>query len=124
MSLRTLGRGDVVLVAFPYLEASGIAQSKVRPALIVSGQHVHTHTADVIVVAISSRPASTPLSTDIQLMAGSAEYKAAGLKMTSWIKVASLAVIPKLAITRRMGKVTPTTLIEVEKQLKTALELL
>lgn len=120
---RPIERGDVVLVAFPYLEASGSLQSKVRPALVVSGPNLHAHTADVIVAAISSRPTSVPLPTDVHLIAHSPEHTAAGLKTTSWIKAATLATIPRAAIHRRMGKLSGATLSEVEKRLRASLEL-
>lgn len=99
---RPIDRGEVVLVSFPYLDTGGAPQTKARPALVLSDKIVHDHTADVIVAAISSRPASRPLPTDVQISAGSREHKAAGLNITSWIKVATLAAILRTAVSRRL----------------------
>ncbi|MBI3762846.1 MAG: type II toxin-antitoxin system PemK/MazF family toxin, partial [Chloroflexi bacterium] len=90
---------------------------------VLSDKIVHDHAADVIVAAISSRPASRPLPTDVQISAGSREHKAAGLKVTSWIKVATLAAIPRTAVSRRLGRLDSDALDEVEKRLRLALGL-
>ena len=45
------------------------------------------------------------------------------LKITSWVKVASLASLPKVAISRWLGRLDAHSLSEVEKRLRLALEL-
>jgi mRNA-degrading endonuclease toxin of MazEF toxin-antitoxin module len=96
-------RGEVVLVNFPFVDTGGQAQAKLRPAVVVSGQVVHQTTADVLIAAISSRPASQSIPTDYEITIGTLEHKRAGLKKTSWVKASNLANIPRSAVTRRLG---------------------
>lgn len=116
-------RGEVVLVKFPFLGLGTEVQAKLRPAVIVSSSVLHHASADVIIAAISSRPTSRPLPTDYEIPAGSPEHSAAGLKKTSWVKSASLANVPKSAVSRRLGKLTPSALAELDARLKLALGL-
>ncbi|MFQ5340292.1 MAG: type II toxin-antitoxin system PemK/MazF family toxin [Anaerolineae bacterium] len=116
-------RGEVVLVRFPFLEAGGRVQAKPRPAVVVSGRAIHKRTADVLIVAISSRPASQPLPTDYQIRHGTPEAGATGLKKTSWVKVSNLATVPRSAVTRRLGHLTPEVLQAVDDRLRLALGL-
>lgn len=116
-------RGDVVLVRFPFLGSTGTAETKVRPALVVSGEVIHQETADILIAAISSRPASAPLSTDYQIILGTPESRSAGLIVTSWVKMSNLAAIPKAAVLRRLGRLTPEGLHAVDERLRLALDL-
>ena len=116
-------RGEVVLVNFPFVDTGGQAQAKLRPAVVVSGQIVHQTTADVLIAAISSRPTSQPLPTDYEITIGTSEQKRAGLKKTSWVKASNLANVPRSAVTRRLGRLTPTGLKKLDRRLKLALEL-
>lgn len=116
-------RGEVVLVRFPFLDAEGSPQARLRPAVILSGDAIHRHTADVLLAAISSRPTSAPLPTDYQIPAGTPEHEAAGLKVTSWIKLSNLANVPRSAIARRLGRLIAASLQQVDERLRLALEL-
>lgn len=116
-------RGDVVLVQFPFLENTGAAQAKLRPAVIVSGETIHQETADVLIAAISSRPMSSPLSTDYQIVLGTPESRSTGLLMNSWVKISNLAAVPKAAVLRRLGRLTPEGLHAVDQRLRLALDL-
>jgi mRNA-degrading endonuclease toxin of MazEF toxin-antitoxin module len=112
-----------VLVNFPFVDTGGHAQAKPRPAVVISGETIHQTTADVLIAAISSRPTSQPLPTDYKITVGTPEHKRAGLKKTSWIKASNLANIPRFAVTRRLGRLGPACLEELDKRLKLALEL-
>ncbi len=116
-------RGEVVLVSFPFVDASGTAQAKPRPAVIISSLLVHETTADVLIAAISSRPASQPLPTDYQIVAESREALLAGVKTTCWVKTSNLAAVPKAAVARRLGSLSPEGLRQVEQRLRMALDL-
>jgi mRNA-degrading endonuclease toxin of MazEF toxin-antitoxin module len=116
-------RGEVVLVSFPFLAASGQAQAKPRPAVVISGSVIHDHTADVLIAAISSRPASQSLPTDYYIAEGAPESQAAGLKRSSWVKVSNLAAVPRAAVTRRLGRLPLQSLRAVDERLRLALDL-
>jgi mRNA-degrading endonuclease toxin of MazEF toxin-antitoxin module len=111
------------LVSFPFIDVGGAAQAKPRPAVVISGRLIHQTTADVLIAAISSRPASQPLPTDYQIVAGTLEAQLAGVKMTCWVKTSNLAAVPKAAITRRLGSLSAEGLQNVEHRLRLALEL-
>jgi mRNA-degrading endonuclease toxin of MazEF toxin-antitoxin module len=116
-------RGEIVLVNFPFVDTGGQPQAKLPPAVVVSGQIIHQTTADVLIAAISSRPASHPLPTDYEITIGTPEHRRAGLKKTSWVKASNLANIPRSAVTRRLGRLTLAGIKELDKRLKLALEL-
>jgi mRNA-degrading endonuclease toxin of MazEF toxin-antitoxin module len=115
-------RGEIVLVNFPFMDTGGQAEAKLRPAVVVSGEAVHQTTADVLIAAVSSRPTSQPLPIDYEITIGTPEHKQAGLRKTS-CKASNLANIPRSAVTRRLGRLTPAGLKELDKRLKLALEL-
>lgn len=116
-------RGEVVLVRFPFITAGGRVQVKPRPAVVISGPVIHQRTADVLIVAISSRPASQPLPTDYQIPHGTPEARVAGLKKNSWVKVSNLATAPRAAVARRLGRLTPAGSQAVDDRLRLALGL-
>jgi mRNA-degrading endonuclease toxin of MazEF toxin-antitoxin module len=117
-------RGDIVLLHFPFVDATtGQVATKMRPALVVSGGTIHTHTADVIVVAISSRPGSRTLPTDFEIRQGTPEHGASGLRTTSWIKTSNIMNIPRSAVHRYIGHLPQATHSLVDQCLKRALDL-
>ncbi len=116
-------RGEVVLVQFPFLDTGGQAQVKPRPAVVISSQVIHQQTADVLIAAISSRPISQPLPTDYPITYGTPEAKSTGLKRTSWVKASNLATVPRAAVGRRLGRLTPQGLQAVDDRLRLALGL-
>ena len=111
------------LVRFPFLQTGGRVRAKPRPAVVISGQVIHDHTADVLIAAISSRPTSQPLPTDYPIRFGTPDFLAAGLRKTSWVKTSNLAAVPKSAVARRLGCLTPRGLQTVDNRLRLALEL-
>jgi mRNA-degrading endonuclease toxin of MazEF toxin-antitoxin module len=116
-------RGQVVLVRFPFLPAGGVPQAQVRPAVVVSGPAIHDHTADVLIVAISSRPISHALPTDYELVLGTPAATAAGLRQTSWVKVSNVAAVPKAAVIRRLGQLPPSAIQAIDERLRMAFDL-
>lgn len=116
-------RGEVVLVSFPFIDTGGGVQAKPRPAVVISGRMIHQTTADVLIAAISSRPASQPLPTDYQIVADTPEAQLAGIKMTCWVKASNLAAVPTSAVSRRLGHLSIAGLRQVDQRLRIALEL-
>lgn len=117
-------RGDVVLLRFPFIDsATGAVTTKMRPALVVSGSAIHRHTSDIIVLAISSRPASRPLPTDFEIRQHTPEFQRSGLRVTSWIKASNITFVPRSAVHRRVGHLPAQVLQLVEERLRLALEL-
>ena len=114
-SSTTFGRGDVVLVPFPYAE---LTATKTRPALIVSGSAFASAEGRITVAGITSNVAAHRNATSHSL----ADWARAGLKrpsvVTSW-----LATISPRLVQFRVGRLTTRDLRGVERRLQTALEL-
>lgn len=85
--------GDVLLLTFPFSDASG---SKRRPALTL----LDTGDADVLVALISSHPARD--NYDISLR----DWQAAGLLLPSVIRIHKVATLEKSLILRSLGQVS------------------
>lgn len=116
-------RGDIVVVAFPYTEATGEVVVKGRPALVISGEWVNQHTEDVIVAAISSRKPARTYPTDFRIEKGSSTFGHSGLRVSSTVKGAVVATIPQTVVTRRLGKLNRPDMEKVDKCLRSSLEL-
>ena len=56
LSTTRYGRGDIVLVPFPFTDRSS---TKKRPALVVSPDSFNKHAQDVVLVAITSQLADS-----------------------------------------------------------------
>ena len=108
-------RGDVVLVSFPFSNASG---QKERPAVVLSTDDYHEEWNEVIVVAITSRQPKTLRKTDCELK----DWHAAGLKQRSWVR-SHLATVHYQLIVRKIGALSQRDLQAVEQCLRVALGL-
>ena len=87
--------GDLVLVAFPY--ASG-AQAKRRPALVI----LDTGDADVLVARVTTQVIRTPFDLSLK------NWKAAGLRMPSTVRLHKLATLEKTLVIARLGSLSST----------------
>jgi mRNA interferase MazF len=85
--------GDVVLVLFPFADA---AQSKQRPAIVVSDQGDQ----DVLVARVTMHLGRSAF--DVAL----ADWKPAGLLVASSVRADKLATIGKKNVLRRLGRIT------------------
>ena len=96
--------GDVVLIAFPFVED---ARVKKRPALVL----LDTGDDDVLVARITTRLYQSPY--DVKL----AEWQAAGLLAPSVVRLHKLATLEKEIVERTLGKITATDSESVRKAL-------
>lgn len=116
-------RGDIVVVAFPYMEPTGRVVVRGRPALIISGAWVNQHTADVVVAAISSRRPARAYPTDFHIVQGSPTFQRSGLHVTSIVKTAVVATIPQAVISRQLGWLTVEDMQQVDLCLRASFDL-
>src|SRR5262245_17525631 len=105
-------RGDVVLVPFRY---SGPAGQKERPAVVLSTDVYHDAWDELLVVAVTSRPARGVRPTDCAVQ----DWQSAGLSQPSWVR-AHLATVDRRLVLRRLGQLTPRDLAAVEKCVRAA----
>ncbi len=107
-------RGDVVLVPFPFADLS---TTKTRPAVVVSSQLYHQTEPDIIIAAITSQIQHRS-DTDTLLN----DWQAAGLLKPSLVK-SSLATLEPNMVRHKLGKLSSSDLIEVNRKLALALDL-
>lgn len=114
-------RGDVVLVNYPFADASG---SKVRPALVVQADYNNARIANTVVVMITRRKrlaASEP--TQLLVDPLSPDGQATGLLTQSAITCENLFTVNQGRIIRTLGRVSDAIMLAVDDCLKAALDL-
>jgi mRNA interferase MazF len=87
--------GDVVLVPFPFTSQ---AESKKRPAIVVSSRAYNAAKTDVVVMAVTSQLRPNPGGGEVFVR----EWKAAGLLKPSSIKPV-FATIEQSLVIRELG---------------------
>jgi len=89
----TYNAGELVLVAFPYAAGS---QVKKRPALVI----LDTGDADVVVARVTTQAVTTP--SDVGLK----NWRLAGLRAPSTVRLHKLATLEKTLVTARLGSLS------------------
>lgn len=115
-----LQRGDVVLVPFPFTD---LTRQKARPAVVVSSERFNAASADVILVAISSKLPATSNDTDLVLQHGSADFQTTGLRVSSVIRTAKLVTLQQSLIYTTLGKLDSRVIDELDERLARAVGL-
>jgi mRNA interferase MazF len=114
-------RGDIVLVAFPYTDGS---RGKVRPAVVVQGDHNNKRLANTIVAMITgntTRANREPAQFVIDPK--NSEGKGTGLLGPSAVKCENLYTIVQDDIARTLGHLGPQLLKKLDASLRAALDL-
>ncbi len=111
-------RGDVVLVWYPH--AAGIGGSR-RPALIVQNDADNKRLRNTIVAQITTNLSRASESTHLLVSVASLEGKATGLLHDSLVSCNNLATIEESLIQRKVGRLGPSALAEVDACLVAAL---
>jgi mRNA interferase MazF len=114
-----VSRGDVVLLDFPFTDASG---GKVRPAVVIQSNSLNRRVTSTIVVLVSRtihRARREPAQLLIE--ANSPEGKAAGLHYDSAILCTHLYTVHEKFVTYRIGRIPASLLPTLNDCLKAAL---
>jgi mRNA interferase MazF len=114
-----VSRGDVVLLDFPFSDASG---SKFRPAVVVQHNSLNRRLESTIVVLVSKtvhRAGREP--TQFLIEASSAEGQAAGLRYDSAVLCSHLYTVHQQYISYRIRRLTASLMPELDASLKAAL---
>ncbi len=117
MTPSTLARGDVVLTRFPFTDLTGAA---LRPAVVVSQGQIGQ---DLVLVAVSSVVRGTLAQTDLIVETTHREFPLSGLRVTSVIRMHKLAAVESSVVVRRLGRLGPELLAEVDRLLHMVLGL-
>ena len=115
--MRPLARGDIVLVPFPF---TNLATTKRRPAVVLC---VDSAQQDFTLAFVSSQESSTIGFGEVALPANHHEFKPTGLTVPSKIRAAKLVTLNRSLITRRLGRLGPTMIAELDIALIQALQI-
>lgn len=88
--------GDIVLVPFPFTDQS---TTKRRPAVVVSSGAYHRARADLIIMAVTSRPRAEASVGEVQIN----DWKGVGLLKPSVVKPV-ITTIEAALVVRRLGQ--------------------
>jgi mRNA interferase MazF len=105
--------GSVVLVPFPHVEAG--APGKVRPAVVV--RRLPGDYDDWLVCMVSSRVDQTIEGFDEIISAADVDFAVSGLKVSSVIRIARLAVCHGPALLGSIGRLEARRLSRVKARL-------
>lgn len=122
MTVAEVRRGDVVLIAFPFI-AQREVERKRRPALVVQADRYNRRRAALIIAAITSTPAKHALPCKVPVAKDSLEGRQAGLRLDSVVDCQTLATVPREEIVTRLGTLPPRVMRRVDEALKDALGL-
>ena len=116
----TAGRGEVVLVRFPFSTGAG---SKVRPALIVQSDTNKHRLSNTIVVQITTNTSHVAEPTQLLVDPSTSEGQSTGLLAPSAIACENIATIHDSRILRSIGALSPQLMQQIDACLKASLGL-
>ena len=120
MAQSIVKRGSVVLIRYPFTDLSG---AKVRPALVVTPDHLLPRLDDVLCLFVSSAMPADLLPTDFVLEPGHPSFPTTGLKRRSVLRMHKLALLHKVLVLRVLGEGDPPLMSAVDQRLRLALGL-
>ena len=115
-------RGDVVLIAFPFI-TQGQTERKRRPALVVQADRYNRRRAAVVIAAITSATPARLLPCKVSVTQHSPQGRQAGLRLDSVIDCQTIATVPREEIVARIGTLPPELMRRVDEALKDTLGL-
>ena len=113
-----MNRGTIVLAKFPFTD---LTSAKRRPAIVLSSKISTVN--DVIVAFISSVIPVELSETDLLIDRQHQDYLISGLKSPSVIKLDKLATLNTSVLSGEIGRVSATTLSDINKKLVIALSI-
>jgi mRNA interferase MazF len=114
-------RGDVVIIDYPYADASG---TKVRPALIAQEDTRNVHLPDAIVVFITKNLSHIGRdATQLLIDVTTADGALSGLAASSAVKCGKLFTVHESLIRKKIGFLPSVLMNQIDACLKRALGL-
>ncbi|CAG0966450.1 hypothetical protein ANRL3_01213 [Anaerolineae bacterium] len=104
-------QGEIVLIPIPFTDLSS---QKRRPVVIVSNDAYNSKTSDIVVVAMTSNPASVDYSFTIT----SADLANGTLNRPSKVRVDKIYTLSQSIIVKTFGQVNTKTLERIRHTLK------
>jgi mRNA-degrading endonuclease toxin of MazEF toxin-antitoxin module len=106
-------RGDIVIVAFPFLLTGGQTTKKARPALVISDMTLNRRYEDLILASITSRIPQVLKETEMVIKASTQN----GLAKDSTVRLEFLMTIPLELVSRKIGILTPRQMAHIDLKL-------
>lgn len=114
-------RGDIVIVDYPYSNNTG---SKVRPALVVQSDIWNQRLNNTIIASItSSRHRSVGAPTQYFMDTTATDGEQTGLRFNSIVQCENLLTYNRSRILSVIGRLSDSTMREVDACLKAALDI-
>ena len=107
----SIHNGDIVLVPFPFTDLSS---TKLRPALVISKNTIHTLHDDFTLMFISSVLPLTKDSCEYVLDSKHEDFNETGLKVPSVFKGNKIVTLHRALLKRRLGKLSPKLKEEIQ----------
>lgn len=116
-----LHRGDVILINYPYSDASG---SKVRPAVVVQADSRNAVLTETIIALITKNLRFVGTDpTQLLIDLGTSDGRATGLNINSAVRCGKLFTVHESLVVRKIGVLSTVLLTKVDNCLRAALEL-
>jgi mRNA-degrading endonuclease toxin of MazEF toxin-antitoxin module len=115
-------RGDVVLVAFPFVR-EGAVERKRRPAVVIQSDRYNRRRAALILAAITTTQRRGELPCNVVVARDSEEGRLAGLRTDSVIDCRTLVTLPRAEVVAHLGSFTAETRRSIDRALEDALGL-
>ena len=122
MTVTEVRRGDVVLVAFPFVGEGGAGRKR-RPAVVIQSDRYNRRRAAVILAAITSSQKQKDLSCKVPVTRDSPEGQQAGLRTDSVVDCQTLITLPRTELIARLGGFSPELLSRIDRAIEDALGL-
>ena|SRR3972149_6132900 len=108
-------KGKIILVPFPFTD---LMSAKLRPALVI-----YEGERDVVIAFISSKIPSELSDTDVLITRKHPDFRNAGLKVDSAIKLDKIATVLKDLIVGELGELGEILREEVNTKLRKIMEI-
>lgn len=107
----TLSQGHIVLIPIPFTD---LTSHKRRPVIVISNDHYHPRSADMLVAAMTSNPTVVPYSFTIT----SADLIDGALNPPGTVRVDKLYTLDQTLIVKVFGRVDEATLERIRAMLQ------
>jgi mRNA interferase MazF len=108
-------QGDIVLIPVPFTDLSS---QKRRPVIVISNDAYNRRSADIVVVAMTSNPASVPYSfqvTTSDLVEGS-------LNRPGTVRVDKIYTLAQSIVVKKFGKMSPQIVERVRRMFNSIIQ--
>lgn len=100
--------GDIILIPVPFTDLSS---GKRRPVIVISNDDYNRRTREVVIVAMTSNPASGPFSFQIT----SVDLADGKLNRPGFVRADKIYTLDQSLIVKRFGRVNRRTLAHIRR---------